>query len=633
MHWSSIHAKPTAMKRFFTALLVLITWDVKAQSVCPLNLGFDNGDFLNWQCYTGTTTSINCDSNVVSLTPSPPVMNRHTVLPPNNLTDAFGNFPLTPDNSPVARLGYYGQAGAQVEALSYTLTVPTGTADFSLNFKFALVLQSPVHCDKSQSHFSAKIFDVTAGHYLNCYSVEQFGGSPEAGFFLSPNNTQGTVYYKPWTEVAIPLSGYGGHTLRLEFVNADCTPAGHWAYCYLDLPNNCNSIVKGSTFCPGSPATIAGPMGYAKYAWWNSSFTQKLDTTKNLTLTPPPSTATVLALDLISPAGPACRDTVFVTVKPNPVIVANAGADAIKCTGNASVNIGSPATTGYAYSWNPPIALNFSNIAQPLAAPVATTSYVLTVTDIATGCTQKDTMTVFVNAPASAFNVNLDNQCLAGNNFVFTTANSFSGSTYAWNFGDGSTSVSQNPSHSFGSNGVYIVKLKVSTLSGCLDSTTKTITVGSLSIPVASLNGSILQSSFATGNQWYLNGVLLPGATGNTYLPVTSGNYTVIATINGCSSAPSNTVAFTITALTDLERQWKLSILPNPVHNQLLVQFNGVNKLDLTIYDLAGRLMLAWANINSATTLDLGGFAPGSYVISLKDSRTGLEYRRRIVKQ
>jgi hypothetical protein len=48
-----------------------------------------------------------------------------------------------------------------------------------------------------------------------------------------------------------------------------------------------------------------------------------------------------------------------------------------------------------------------------------------------------------------------------------------------------------------------------------------------------------LTSSSATGNQWYLNGSPIGGATNQTYSATTAGSYTVVVTASGCSSAPS----------------------------------------------------------------------------------------------
>src|SRR5213075_1657588 len=49
----------------------------------------------------------------------------------------------------------------------------------------------------------------------------------------------------------------------------------------------------------------------------------------------------------------------------------------------------------------------------------------------------------------------------------------------------------------------------------------------------------LLTSSSASGNQWSLNGNPIGGATSNTYVASAAGDYTVVVTASGCSSAAS----------------------------------------------------------------------------------------------
>ncbi len=61
--------------------------------------------------------------------------------------------------------------------------------------------------------------------------------------------------------------------------------------------------------------------------------------------------------------------------------------------------------------------------------------------------------------------------------------------------------------------------------------------------------GSVtLTSSSATGNQWYLNGNPIGGATSTTYVATTGGNYTVLVTTSGCASAQSAATTVTVNA-------------------------------------------------------------------------------------
>ncbi|MEO8396751.1 MAG: hypothetical protein ABI700_27405, partial [Chloroflexota bacterium] len=57
-------------------------------------------------------------------------------------------------------------------------------------------------------------------------------------------------------------------------------------------------------------------------------------------------------------------------------------------------------------------------------------------------------------------------------------------------------------------------------------------------VPVINQIGDTLFSSYATGNQWFYNSAIIPGATGPYYLPQQSGLYLSPALMNRISYAP-----------------------------------------------------------------------------------------------
>ena len=76
---------------------------------------------------------------------------------------------------------------------------------------------------------------------------------------------------------------------------------------------------------------------------------------------------------------------------------------------------------------------------------------------------------------------------------------------------------------------------------------TPTITPGGPTTFCAFAGNSVtLTSSSATGNQWFLGGNPIGGATNQTYVAIAAGDYTVIVTLLGCSSAPSAPTTVTV---------------------------------------------------------------------------------------
>ncbi len=55
-------------------------------------------------------------------------------------------------------------------------------------------------------------------------------------------------------------------------------------------------------------------------------------------------------------------------------------------------------------------------------------------------------------------------------------------------------------------------------------------------VATISAAGAVLTSSATSGNQWYLNGVIIGGATAQTYTATQAGSYTVMVTSGACSS-------------------------------------------------------------------------------------------------
>jgi gliding motility-associated-like protein len=147
----------------------------------------------------------------------------------------------------------------------------------------------------------------------------------------------------------------------------------------------------------------------------------------------------------------------------------------IVCDGS-SVRLGTTSLGGITYSWTPATYLSNPNIAKPLCTPLVTTTYILTVTNNATGCIDQDSVTVtVVPKPTALFDPSPD-QCLTDNNFTFAN-NSLLGSVYDWRFGDGDSSVVADPAHSYLKAQTFTVQLLVTAANGCQDSISHDVTV------------------------------------------------------------------------------------------------------------------------------------------------------------
>lgn len=362
---------------------------------CPANIGFEEGSFNNWQCYTGET-SVENNKNAIKVASSAPVTGRHTLIAKGAATvlDPYGLFPVNPpDGSGFAvRLGN-DIKGAEAERITYQFTVPAGAKEASVTYRYAVVFEDPGHVANEQPRFIARMLDVQTNTYLPCASNEYIATALLPGFETSP--VAGWVKYKPWSSVFLNLGAYAGKTLQLEFTTADCTKGGHWGYAYVDV-GDCDVSATAHYDCNPDIATFTGPAGFQEYRWYDDNFSTLLGTGEILVLDPAPEINNVNVI-VIPYNGFGCSDTLQASIYP-VLPLANAGPDTVICPGRP-LTIGSPAANGFTYAWSPASFLSDSLVAQPTGSPPQPASYVVTVTSTESGCIDKDTVNIAVFQP------------------------------------------------------------------------------------------------------------------------------------------------------------------------------------------------------------------------------------------
>jgi large repetitive protein len=164
------------------------------------------------------------------------------------------------------------------------------------------------------------------------------------------------------------------------------------------------------------------------------------------------------------------RDSVKIKVISTNIMLGN---DLSKCLLDDSFTLsGVTPATG---TWSGPGLSGVANQFSPFLSGIGTHSLAYDVTDPTIGCKFSDTLHIVVNPmPSSAFAP--PSQTCTGQEIQFENQ---SQSTYnmAWNFGDGSTSTSENPTHTYASIGTYTIKLQTTTEFGCMDMASQTVFV------------------------------------------------------------------------------------------------------------------------------------------------------------
>lgn len=235
-----------------------------------------------------------------------------------------------------------------------------------------------------------------------------------------------------------------------------------------------------------------------------------------------------------------CVRTDTVTVLVNALPVANvAPSETLLCIGESVQLL---ANGGIIYSWSPASGLSNPFVSNPIANPVDTTVYTVTVTG-ANGCKKKDSLTVNVvpSAPAEAGN---DTTFCSGQSTVLGGSLSLPvGTQYLWSPGTGlNNTTSKNPVSTAIATTTYTVTVTLP--GGCTG--TDSVTVNVLTSPVAAAgNDSAVcfgQAALfnASGNGtyiWYFGDGDSSSSATPLHLYVSSGNYTstlVVTGSNGC---------------------------------------------------------------------------------------------------
>jgi PKD repeat protein len=257
---------------------------------------------------------------------------------------------------------------------------------------------------------------------------------------------------------------------------------------------------------------------------------------------------------------------------------------------------------------------------------LAAGSYTVIVKD-AGGCMYTTTVTVGNNAGPTAIVTTTGNSNCGGNDGTITLG-TVTGGTGPFTYSvDGSASTTTTSYTGFAA-GTYPVI--VTDANGCTFSTTATVsnTGTTPATPVITQSGSTLTSSSATGNQWYLDGNPIPGATGQTYTFTSNGTYTVIVTTGGCSSASSAPEVITNVGIGEAEyNPYGLLIYPNPNDGHFIVSFVSASydNYKVEIVNALGQLIFRDDLKDFSGTykkeMTVVEYGQGIYTISLTNSK------------
>jgi hypothetical protein len=153
--------------------------------------------------------------------------------------------------------------------------------------------------------------------------------------------------------------------------------------------------------------------------------------------------------------------------------------------------------------------------------------------------------------------------------------------------------------------------------------------------PTITMNGNTLSSSAKVGNQWYLNGSPIKGATDQTYVATVNGVYTLVVTVNGCSS--TNYINVTTIGINEKEVQDEVifSVYPNPSEGEFTLDFSSQQNKAYSFYVLSmiGNMVLQEKmnviNGEYQHKISMTTFGKGAYILVVTDGVS--KYYRKLI--
>jgi hypothetical protein len=143
--------------------------------------------------------------------------------------------------------------------------------------------------------------------------------------------------------------------------------------------------------------------------------------------------------------------------------------------------------------------------------------------------------------------------------------------------------------------------------------------------PIITATGNTLQSDAPAGNQWYLDGIAIAGATSQTWTAQQSGWYWVIVTLNGCSSESSIHLNLFMVGQQELNGG-TVNIYPVPNNGKFTVSIiSPLQELyTITVYSTLGVIIYEKKDVNVDGQLnqviDLGPVFNGIYTVVVKNN-------------
>lgn len=475
-------------------------------------------------------------------------------------------------------------ANATAGLLSLTTSGGTATAPTSFCVQYAPTAPGMGRCGAGSVTLTASGGPTTGGTYRwyeTASSTVPLSGT-SGNSYVTPTLTATTTYY-----VAIRTgSGTSACEGSRTPVTATITTA---------IPTVTVAASGPLTLCPGTTVVLTAT-GATSYLWNTGA------TTASITV----SQAGSYSVTGTNTPGGCAAVSAPVTVTMGTVPTATISGPQTLCPGGSVVLT---ASAGSSYLWN-------TGATTPTLTVTQVGTYIVTVSNGT--CSATSAAVVIASSPAATATISAGGPtsfCQGAS--VGLTASGAVGSTYRWNTGATGASLTVNQAGSY--------TVTATTISGCVATSSPTVVVVNPVPPpptvVQSGSGSslLLTSSAGSGNQWYLNGTAIGGATSPTYAPTSAGTYTVVTTsAQGCASLASVGQAVVL-ATVPAALASRVQLYPNPTRGHVTLEVPATSPVvEVRLLNALGQVVSSQLVPRGKAELNLTNQAPGVYAVCVQ---------------
>lgn len=149
-----------------------------------------------------------------------------------------------------------------------------------------------------------------------------------------------------------------------------------------------------------------------------------------------------------------------------------------------------------------------------------------------------------------------------------------------------------------------------------------TLTFTAIDLPIAEIvYGDVTLTTTTTFSsyQWYLDGLLIVGATDQTYVPTIQGYYYCVVTANNCI-ATSNVITAPFLSNSSFQRNNTIKLFPNPANDMIMISFEGEFEDNYSIINTLGQIVAIGKEITNEKQIriSVSNLKTGNYILQMQ---------------